>query len=206
MSGHEQYQELVEQLKRIPISEIYSRYIGGQLKRRGSKAVAHCPFHGGDDSPSLTLYLDKNNWYCYGCQRGGTVIDLVMSALGVNFKTAVTAAAGDFGFSLDSNRPLPPKKRRELRECKEKRDINIGFAADFDRVFSLLVSRKWELEAKLKTYDGFVNNIDLVHELPLLDGVMDEFTAARSEQDKLEAWRIARRVFPWIKTKTSASS
>ena len=204
MNRQENYQELVEQLKRIPISDIYSRYIGGQCKRRGSKAVAHCPFHGGDDSPSLTLYLEKNNWYCYGCQRGGTVIDLVMSAMGVAFKAAVTTIAGDFGLSTSES--LPPEKKKQLRQAQEKRDVTSGFAADFDRVFLLLVSRKWELEAKLKTYDDYEQNIDLVHELPILDGVMDEFTAARGDQEKLEAWRIARRVFPWIKTKTSVNS
>ena len=204
MGRQESQSELIDHLKRIPIEDIYGRYVGGQLKRRGSKAVAHCPWHGSDSSPSLTLYTQKNNWYCYGCHQGGTTIDLVMAALGLAFPEAVAAAAADYGLSAGA--PLPPEKKRQLMEAREKSNIKSGFTADFDRVFSYLVSRKWELADKLKTYNDYARNIDLVRELSILDGVMDEMIDARSDSEKLEAWRMARRVFPWIKTKTSATS
>lgn len=197
MSGHEQYQELVEQLKRIPISEIYSRYIGDQFKRRGSKAVAHCPFHGGDDSPSLTLYLEKNNWYCYGCQRCGTVIDLVMSALGVNFKTAVTALSGDYGFS---SQEISPGIREQQVQARQQYIIDTELAADYDRIFSALIARRQLIAASLITYFDYDENPELVHELSLLDYIIDELAGASSADNKLQAWRFARRNFPWLKT------
>ena len=36
-----------------------------------------CPFHG-EKAPSLKIYKDTGGWHCYGCERGGSVIDFVM--------------------------------------------------------------------------------------------------------------------------------
>jgi hypothetical protein len=36
-----------------------------------------CPFHGTDRTPSLHVYSKPaDGWYCYGCQRGGSIFDL----------------------------------------------------------------------------------------------------------------------------------
>jgi len=80
------YIALVDELKRIPILQIFDRYVGDKLRHHGKKAVAVCPWHGRDSSPSLTLYVDRNNWYCDGCQRGGTTIDLAMTAWALTSK------------------------------------------------------------------------------------------------------------------------
>jgi CHC2 zinc finger/RepB DNA-primase from phage plasmid len=37
-----------------------------------------CPFHGGGEerTPSFHVYDGDGGWYCFGCERGGTIIDL----------------------------------------------------------------------------------------------------------------------------------
>jgi hypothetical protein len=64
--------------------EVAERY--GQTPNREGYIV--CPFHG-DTDPSLLLYKGHRGWYCYGCHRGGSVVDLVMGFEGCGFTQAV---------------------------------------------------------------------------------------------------------------------
>lgn len=47
-----------------------------------------CPFHE-DKTASLKLYKDNNSYYCFGCNKGGDVIDFVMSLQKISFIQAV---------------------------------------------------------------------------------------------------------------------
>jgi len=49
-----------------------------------------CPFHA-DKGPSLKVYKGTGGWHCYGCHRGGSVIDFVMEHENCDFQTAVRA-------------------------------------------------------------------------------------------------------------------
>lgn len=48
------------------------------------KNLCCCPIHD-DHNPSCMIYPASNSWYCFGCQRGGSVIDLVMYREKVDF-------------------------------------------------------------------------------------------------------------------------
>ena len=54
------------------------------------KGFMCCPFHG-EKEPSLKVYKNTGGWHCFGCERGGSVIDFVMEHENCNFKTAVRA-------------------------------------------------------------------------------------------------------------------
>ncbi len=61
---------------------------GVKLRKAGlMKWRAPCPFHGEKD-PSFFVYEDRGGWYCYGCHAGGSVIDFVMQADSIDFKSA----------------------------------------------------------------------------------------------------------------------
>ena len=47
-----------------------------------------CPFHGDKDA-SLKAYKGAKGWHCFGCGRGGSVIDFVMEHDGSDFRSAV---------------------------------------------------------------------------------------------------------------------
>lgn len=49
-----------------------------------------CPFHGDKDA-SLKVYNGSGGWHCFGCGRGGSVIDFVMEHENCDFRTAVVA-------------------------------------------------------------------------------------------------------------------
>jgi DNA primase len=57
--------------------------------------VGRCPLPDHEDrSPSFTVYPESNSWYCYGCLRGGDVIELARYAWGYE-KAEVAMAAAD---------------------------------------------------------------------------------------------------------------
>jgi hypothetical protein len=48
-------------------------------QREGRRVKISCPLGLHEDStPSFTIYPNDKGWYCFGCNQGGTVIDLVL--------------------------------------------------------------------------------------------------------------------------------
>lgn len=74
----------IERAKEVPIENFYN----GNLRKWGKRATGKCPFHN-DTNASLTIYLDQNSFYCYGCQSGGSVIDFIMLQQNIDFLSAV---------------------------------------------------------------------------------------------------------------------
>ena len=89
----------------------------------------HCPFHSGDRSPSLKVYLDQNTWHCFGCGKSGTVIDFVMEMERCSFVDALKKLDADFHLGLSDSkesyrnyRKRLSQRRREEIERKIKKD------------------------------------------------------------------------------------
>lgn len=81
-------------LERIDIEDVVSNYV--ELKRRGNKLWACCPFHN-EKTPSFCVMPDRGKWRCYGaCQDGGNVIDFYMKATGLPFPKAVKQLLHDY--------------------------------------------------------------------------------------------------------------
>ena len=80
----------VEAAKQIPIESLYT----GKLKRSSKKRlVGICPFHN-EKTPSFTIYLKGNSWYCFGaCKTGGDSIDFIQKLEHLDFKSAVRRLA-----------------------------------------------------------------------------------------------------------------
>ena len=68
----------------VSAREIADRY-GYQPNRGG---YIPCPFHA---EKTASLKLHKSGWYCYGCGKGGSVIDFVMLHESYSFAQAVKA-------------------------------------------------------------------------------------------------------------------
>ena len=83
------------------IVEVASDYVG-RLKKSGSRYMALCPFHD-EDTPSFSLTPEKNLYYCFGCQAGGDLINLVQEMEGLSFTEAVRQLADRFGVDLPQN-------------------------------------------------------------------------------------------------------
>ena len=73
-----------------------------------------CPFHG-EKQPSLKVYKDSGGWHCFGCGRGGSVIDFVMEHESCSFPTAVRAIDQALRLGLMDPHEDPEDARKEKR-------------------------------------------------------------------------------------------
>ena len=73
--------------------------LGYEIGRAGFMV---CPFHGDHDA-SLKVYDGAGGhtgWHCFGCGKGGSVIDFVMESEGCSFSKAVRILNDGMGLNL----------------------------------------------------------------------------------------------------------
>lgn len=75
-----------ELIARNPIEEVVGQYV--QLKRSGSNYFGLCPFHG-EKTASFSVAPNKQMYYCFGCHKGGGVIEFVKEIEGLSYPDAV---------------------------------------------------------------------------------------------------------------------
>ena len=82
------------------------------LRKSGRSFMGLCPFHG-ERTPSFSVSRDKGTYYCFGCKRGGDVIDFVMETERLTFAEAVERLADRFGVELPVASPDARRRRDE---------------------------------------------------------------------------------------------
>lgn len=86
MKIDQKYKDMV--LDRVDLETVVSGY-GIELKRKGHRSWACCPFHK-ENTASFCVDTSKNLWYCHGsCHEGGNVIDFVMKMEGLTYPLAM---------------------------------------------------------------------------------------------------------------------
>lgn len=112
--------DIADEIKqRLSMDEVVKRY-GFTPKQPGNYIC--CPFHN-EKTPSLKVYSQPGRgWMCFGCGKGGTVIDFVMNLYKIPFSAAVVRLNADFRLGLCNDRPDPreAEKLRAERLAKEK--------------------------------------------------------------------------------------
>lgn len=164
--------DLASRIKdRLTIEEVVRRY-GYEPGRNG---FLHCPFHQGDRTASLKLYPEQEGWHCFGCGKGGSVIDFVMELYGLSFSQACLRLNTDFGLGLAGDQPdrraLQAAQRR-AKEAEEKR------AREEAEELALLAEHRywWEVrQAFAPGKDGYIHPLyeQAVKELPWLAYLLD---------------------------------
>lgn len=81
---------LDELIARNPIEDVVGQYV--HLKRSGANLFGLCPFHG-EKTASFSVSPDKGICYCFGCHKGGGVINFMMEVEGLSYPDAVRKLA-----------------------------------------------------------------------------------------------------------------
>lgn len=90
---------IVDEIKnRCDIVDVIGRYV--KLRRAGSIYKGLCPFHT-EKTPSFAVYGTKQFFNCYGCGAAGDVINFVMRAENIDFRTAISKLAEQYGIDID---------------------------------------------------------------------------------------------------------
>jgi len=91
-------QTFIDDLKRqADIVRVVQDYVS--LKKTGANWVACCPFHK-ETKPSFSVNPSKEIFYCFGCQKGGSVFNFVMEIERATFPEAIKIVAEKSGVPL----------------------------------------------------------------------------------------------------------
>ncbi|OGG04785.1 DNA primase [Candidatus Gottesmanbacteria bacterium RBG_16_52_11] len=80
------------------------------LKKAGRNFKGLCPFHS-EKTPSFIVSPDRQTFHCFGCGKGGSVIDFVMEYDRVDFSEALETLAATAGVTLTHRIPDTPEGR-----------------------------------------------------------------------------------------------
>lgn len=114
--------DLAQEIKdRVHISDVLALY----HLEAGRAGFIHCPFHAGDRDASLKVYPEQNSWHCFGCGKGGSVIDFVMEMENCGFRQAAAKLDSDFHLGLigqkQSLRDVIQRERERDRRAFEQK-------------------------------------------------------------------------------------
>ncbi|MCD8368700.1 MAG: DNA primase [Clostridiales bacterium] len=110
---------LEELNERVDLVDVASGYT--TLQKKGNRYWGCCPFHS-EKTPSFSITPEKQMYYCFGCHKGGHLINFVMEAEGVGFVDAVAILAQRAGMPMpedNGNRGEAKKRERLLNLNKE---------------------------------------------------------------------------------------
>ena len=103
---------LDELTARNPIEDVVGQYVS--LKRSGSNMFGLCPFHG-EKTASFSVAPDKGIYYCFGCHKGGSVINFQMEIEGLSYPDAVRALAKRAGLEVPEDEQYQSRYRQQER-------------------------------------------------------------------------------------------
>lgn len=98
---------------RNDIVDVISSYV--HLERKGRRMVGLCPFHG-ERTPSFSVDPGKQFFYCFGCRKGGNVIQFVMGMENLEFPEALKMLAERAGLELPESSDDGERERTEIRK------------------------------------------------------------------------------------------
>ena len=103
---------LDELAARNPIEDVVGHYV--TLKRSGANLFGLCPFHG-EKTASFSVAPDKGIYYCFGCHKGGGVINFMMELEGLSYPDAVRNLAARVGMEVPEDEQYQSRYRQQER-------------------------------------------------------------------------------------------
>lgn len=85
----------------------------------------NCPFHNGDNTPSLKIYKGNKGWHCFGCGAGSSVIDFVEKMENVSVVEACKRIDDYFDLGLFEHKitRIERTKRQIKRKIADRENI-----------------------------------------------------------------------------------
>ena len=105
-------QDFLQELSdRNPIEDVVGEYVQF-TKRSGQNLFGLCPFHS-EKTPSFSVSPSKQIYHCFGCGKGGSVINFIMEIENLSFPEAVEFLARRAGMKVPEQQSDPGKPKRD---------------------------------------------------------------------------------------------
>ena len=120
------------------------------LRRNGNNYFTNCPFHSGDNTPSLCVNPVTNKWHCFGCGAGSSVFDWVMRKNNKTFPQALEEICDIVG-----ERPIKyvesesiaflkqMKKQNNAKKIQDNIRKTLDFTEDYLNKYSDELPHEW---------------------------------------------------------------
>ncbi len=124
----------IEELKDAvdPLS-VYRDYV--RLTRKGKRSIALCPFHK-ERTPSFSVDGENGLFYCFGCHKGGDVIQFLQEMESCDFHEAVELLAGKGGVSFEFHRSSGAKREPKSDHKERLRALLQAASTFYAKAFS----------------------------------------------------------------------
>lgn len=114
----------VDELKGLidPLA-VYQEYV--RLTRKGKRSLGLCPFHR-EKTPSFSVDSDNGLFYCFGCHKGGDLLQFLQEVESCTFPEALEILARKAGVTLEMRgqaRGAAPDRRDRLRKALESASL-----------------------------------------------------------------------------------
>lgn len=107
--------DIVSEIKsRLNVEDVVSQYV--TLKKSGKNYKGLCPFHQ-EKTPSFMVSPEKQLAYCFGCHKGGDIINFVEEVEGIEFSEAIKVLADKAGID-----PADYQNKVSQKHSKSERD------------------------------------------------------------------------------------
>ena len=102
---------LQELADRNDIVDVVGSYVR-LTKKSGSNLFGLCPFHS-EKTPSFSVSPDRQIYHCFGCGKGGSVINFIMEIENLSFPDAVEFLARRAGMEVPEDGDRDVRRRRD---------------------------------------------------------------------------------------------
>ncbi|MDR2663333.1 MAG: DNA primase [Treponema sp.] len=125
-------QQVFDRIDAVAVVEDYLR-----LEKKSGQYWGRCPFHGGgqEKTPSFKVDPDKKLFYCFGCQKGGSILNFVMEMDKLSYPEAIEAMAKRFSVPLVYEQGAAPENgEREARREEALADLYRRVTVSFHHI------------------------------------------------------------------------
>lgn len=154
-----------------------------------------CPFHG-ERTPSLKLYDGDRGFFCFGCGKGGSVVDFVGELFGLSPMEAVRKLNLDFNLWLPLDKTPDREQVKEAqrrRRTMETRRLFDDWRDDTSNLLNHAYRKGW-FAMRDKPPDGWTaGEAAAVRLLPVLEAWADTL-GGENMAEIMVLWRDRKRV------------
>lgn len=108
------------------ITEVVSEFV--TLRRRGVNMLGLCPFHN-EKTPSFTVSPAKGIFKCFGCGKGGNVVNFIMEHESLSYPEALKWLARKY--NIDVVEEEETEEQKQLKDERESLMIVSAFAQKY---------------------------------------------------------------------------
>ena len=107
--------EVVEEIiSRSDIVSVVGQYVQF-TKSSGQNQFGLCPFHS-EDTPSFSVSVNKQIYYCFGCHKGGNVVNFIMEIEHLSYVEALKFLAEKAGVTIPESNDANYRKEEQFRK------------------------------------------------------------------------------------------